>query len=184
MCIVTFRVLRMIVLVATKCAANAVAQKCKVLSHPSKCILICGCKYQNKAHHVLSRVWTHPLLRQVRYETQGSTQLDGKPQPQCKPSASRHDATAEERKKMRPKTLSWVLLVSPLVEKFVRLQFFACTCCDRYQNHACKWKKLQFLGCSYIAPISARFKLTTLLLGGLVNLIVWYCSFGWQWRQL
>ena len=38
-----FRVLcRMSVLTIAKCAANAVAQKCKVLSHLSKCVLICG----------------------------------------------------------------------------------------------------------------------------------------------
>ena len=38
-------------------------------------------------------------------ETRGSTHLDGKPLPQCKPSASRRDATSEEKKKLRPKTL-------------------------------------------------------------------------------
>ena len=38
-------------------------------------------------------------------ETRGSTQLDGKPLPQCKPSVSRRDATSEEKKKLRPKTL-------------------------------------------------------------------------------
>ena len=37
-------------------------------------------------------------------ETRGSTFLDGKPLPQCKPSASRRDATSEEKKKLRPKT--------------------------------------------------------------------------------
>ena len=51
MCIVTFRALHiMSVLVAAKHAANAVVQKCKVLSRPSKCVLICGCKYQSKGH--------------------------------------------------------------------------------------------------------------------------------------
>ena len=41
MCIVTFRALcTMSVLVAAKYAANAVAQDCKVLSRPSKCVLI------------------------------------------------------------------------------------------------------------------------------------------------
>ena len=35
-------------------------------------------------------------------ETQGSIQLVGKPLPQCKPSASRHDATSEEKKKIIP----------------------------------------------------------------------------------
>ena len=43
------------------------------------------------------------LLGEV--ETRGSTHLDGKPLPQCKPSASRHDATSEEKKKLRPRTL-------------------------------------------------------------------------------
>ena len=36
-------------------------------------------------------------------ETRGSTQLDGKPLPQCKPSTSRRDATSEEKEKLRPK---------------------------------------------------------------------------------
>ena len=31
-------------------------------------------------------------------ETRGSTHLDGKPLPQCKPSISRRDATSEEKK--------------------------------------------------------------------------------------
>ena len=66
MCTVIFRVLCIIVLVAAKCAANAVAQKCKVLSCPSKCILICGCKCKGKGLHLKSRVWTHPVLCQVR----------------------------------------------------------------------------------------------------------------------
>ena len=66
-CIVTFRALRiMSVLVAAKCAANAVAQKCKVLSRPSKCVLIFGCKCQSKGHYILSRVWTRPFLCWVR----------------------------------------------------------------------------------------------------------------------
>ena len=38
-------------------------------------------------------------------ETRGNTHLDGKPLPQCKPSASRRDATSEEKKKLRPETL-------------------------------------------------------------------------------
>ena len=41
---VIFWVLHIIMLVAAKSTANAVAQKCKVLSRPSKCILIYGCK--------------------------------------------------------------------------------------------------------------------------------------------
>ena len=38
-------------------------------------------------------------------ETRGSTQYVGKPLPQCKPSASRRDATSEEMEKLRPKKL-------------------------------------------------------------------------------
>ena len=38
-------------------------------------------------------------------ETRGSTQLEGKPLPQYKPSTNRHDATSEEEKKLRSKTL-------------------------------------------------------------------------------
>ena len=44
------------VLVVARCAANAVAQLCKIVSHPSKCILTCGCNYKDKGHHVVSRV--------------------------------------------------------------------------------------------------------------------------------
>ena len=39
-------------------------------------------------------------------ETQGSTQYVGKPLPQCKPSASRRDATSEEMEKLRPKKMN------------------------------------------------------------------------------
>ena len=66
MCIVILGVLRMIVLVAAKCAANAVVQIYKVLSHPSKCILICGCKCKGKGLHLISKVGTHPVLCWVR----------------------------------------------------------------------------------------------------------------------
>ena len=38
-------------------------------------------------------------------KTRGSSHLDGKPLLQYKPSASRHDATSEEKEKLRPKTL-------------------------------------------------------------------------------
>ena len=38
-------------------------------------------------------------------ETRGSTHLNGKHLPRCKPSASRRDATSEEKKKLRPETL-------------------------------------------------------------------------------
>ena len=95
MCAVIFRVLHiMSVLVAARCAANTVVQKSKVLSCPSRCILICRHKCKGKAHHVMSRVWTCLMLGEV--ETRGGTHLDGKPLPQCKPSASKHDATTEE----------------------------------------------------------------------------------------
>ena len=67
MCTVIFRVLCIMnVLVAAKHAANAVAQKCKVLSRPSKFILICRWKCQSKGHYIINRVWTCPFLRQVR----------------------------------------------------------------------------------------------------------------------
>ena len=67
MCIVTFRALqKMIVLVAAKHTANAVAQKCKVLSCPSKCALICWRKCQSLGHYILTRVWTCPFLCQVK----------------------------------------------------------------------------------------------------------------------
>ena len=38
-------------------------------------------------------------------ETRGSTQVDGKSLPQCKPSTSRHGATTEGKLKLRPKSL-------------------------------------------------------------------------------
>ena len=38
-------------------------------------------------------------------ETRGSTQFVGKYLPQCKPSASRRDATSEEKEKLRPETM-------------------------------------------------------------------------------
>ena len=69
MCIVIFRALCIVsVLAADKHAANAVAQKCKVLSCPSKCVLICRHKYQSKGHHVLSKVWTCLFLCWVRFK--------------------------------------------------------------------------------------------------------------------
>ena len=56
-CKIVFGVLRMMcVLVAARHAANAVVQLCKMLSHPSKCVLTCGRKYKGKGHYVLSRV--------------------------------------------------------------------------------------------------------------------------------
>ena len=66
MCVVILGVLRIIVLVIAKCTANAVVQICKVLSHPSKYVLICGRKCQSKVYYVLSSVWTCPVLRWVR----------------------------------------------------------------------------------------------------------------------
>ena len=101
MCTVILRVLHiMSALAVAKCAANAVAQKCKVLSCPSKCILICRLKSQSKGHYVMIRVWTYPCLIPGKVETRGSTQLVGKPLPQRKPSASRHDATSEKKLKL------------------------------------------------------------------------------------
>ena len=61
-------VLRIVVLVAARCTANAVEQKCKVLSRPSKCVLICGCKCKGMGHHIMSRVWTCPVLCQVSWK--------------------------------------------------------------------------------------------------------------------
>ena len=57
---------KMSVLVAARCIANAVAQICKMLSHPSKCVLIFRRKYIGKGHHVISRVWICSDLCQVR----------------------------------------------------------------------------------------------------------------------
>ena len=56
----------MSVLAIARRAGNAVAQICKVLSHPSECVLICGDKCKYKGYHVLNRVWIHPVLCQVR----------------------------------------------------------------------------------------------------------------------
>ena len=66
MCTVIFGVLCIIVLVAARHTANAVAQKCKMLSRPSKCILIYRFKCKGKGLHLISRVWTHPVLCEVR----------------------------------------------------------------------------------------------------------------------
>ena len=49
------------VLVVARHAANAVVQLYKMLSRPSKCILTCGCNCKGKGHHVVSRVWAHPV---------------------------------------------------------------------------------------------------------------------------
>ena len=45
------------------------------------------------------------FLAPCEVETRGSTHLDGKPLLQCKPSASRRDATSEKREKLTSKTL-------------------------------------------------------------------------------
>ena len=45
-----------------------------------------------------------PCLVPGKVEIRGSTQLDGKPLPQYKPSASRRNATAKEKLELRPKT--------------------------------------------------------------------------------
>ena len=107
MSIVTFRALcTMSVLAAAKCAANAVVQNCKVLSCLSKCVLKCKCQIQG--HYILSRVWTHPFLCQVGLKLEEVPNWMGNlclSLSQCKPSASRCDATSEEKKKLRPKTL-------------------------------------------------------------------------------
>ena len=66
MCTVVFGVLHIIVLVAAKCATNAVVQIWKMLSYPSKCVLICGRKYKVKGLHLISRVRTYPVLCQVK----------------------------------------------------------------------------------------------------------------------
>ena len=56
----------MCVLVAARRAANAVAQLCKMLSRPSKCVLTCRCNHKGKGRHVVSRVWNCPILCRVR----------------------------------------------------------------------------------------------------------------------
>ena len=67
MCTIVFGVSHiMSVLAVAKHATNAVAQESRVLNRPSKCVLICGCRYKGKGHHITSRVWTHLVLCQVR----------------------------------------------------------------------------------------------------------------------
>ena len=67
MCIIVFGVLCiMSILASARHAANAVAQICKILSRPNKCILICGCKCKGKDLHFISRVWTCPVLCRLR----------------------------------------------------------------------------------------------------------------------
>ena len=54
---IIFGVLHMMcVLVAARLTANAVLQLCKMVSHPSKCILTCWCNCKGKGHHMISRV--------------------------------------------------------------------------------------------------------------------------------
>ena len=57
-------------------------------------------------------------------ETRGSTQFVGKPLPQCKPSTSRHDATSEEKEKLRPKTL-----FESYKQGYCRIIYQALDCC-------------------------------------------------------
>ena len=67
MCTIVFWVLNMIcVLVVAGRAVNAVAQLCKMVSHPSKCVLTFRCNCKGQGHHVVSKVWTCPVLCQVR----------------------------------------------------------------------------------------------------------------------
>ena len=53
-------------------------------------------------------------------ETRGSTHLDGKPLPQFKPSASRRDATFEEKKKIEIQNFARVLVVRLPIELFIK----------------------------------------------------------------
>ena len=94
----------MSVLVGAKHAANAVARKYKLLSRPSKWVLICGCKCQSKSHYILSRVWTHPFLHWVRLKPDEVPNWLGNVCFSVKPSTSRCDATSEEKLNLRPKT--------------------------------------------------------------------------------
>ena len=67
MCTIVFGVLHIIcILVVARHTANAVEQLSKIISHPSKCVLTCGHNGKVMGHHVASRVWTHPVLYQVR----------------------------------------------------------------------------------------------------------------------
>ena len=67
MCTIIFGVLRMMsVLAVAKQAANAVVQNYKMVSFPSKCALICECKFKGKGLNLVNRVWTHPVLDRVR----------------------------------------------------------------------------------------------------------------------
>ena len=67
MCKIVFGVLCiMCVLAAAKRTANAVVQLCKLVNRPSKCVLTFGRNCKGKGHHVMSRVWTYPVLCRVR----------------------------------------------------------------------------------------------------------------------
>ena len=70
-CTVILGVLCIIVLVAAKCTANSVAKKCKILSCPSQCILICRHKCKVRGLHLISKVLTHPVLCWVRQKLKG-----------------------------------------------------------------------------------------------------------------
>ena len=97
-------------------------------------------------------------------ETRGSTQLDGKPLPWCKPSASRRDATAEEKLEFDPNLCMSVTSKATCRELIsgIRLLRVPVVVGTKIAP-AYVQKKLQFLGSSCIAPISAGPKLTTLL---------------------
>ena len=57
MCTIVFGALHMMsVLAVARRTANTVVQLFKILSRPSKCILICGCSHKDKDDHVMSRV--------------------------------------------------------------------------------------------------------------------------------
>ena len=54
------------VLVVARHTANAVVQLYEMVSYPSKCILTSGRYCKGMGHHVVSRVWNHPVLCWVR----------------------------------------------------------------------------------------------------------------------
>ena len=67
MCTIVFGFLHMIcVLIDARHTANAVEQLCKMVSHPKKFVLTCGCNCKVKGHNVVSRVWNHPVLCRMR----------------------------------------------------------------------------------------------------------------------
>ena len=115
-------------------------------------------------------------------ETQGSTQLVGKPLPQYKPSASRRDATSEEKKNCNSKPC---MSVSSKATYLINCQALGYCMYLLWQvpELYLQAKKLQFLGCLCKAPTSAGLELTILLQKGPVGPAAGNCSFGRQWRQ-